>query len=686
MKKISFSLKALILIFALSSGMAFAQTKHQTPAAFGKKISASGINPKNGLIRCVTDEYEKFLQDKYPKRKTRAKFEAWLQPLIENYKSMQSVSSQSGGIITIPVVVHVIHSGQPIGTAPNITDAQVQSQITVLNNDFRRLAGTPGFNTNLVGADVQVQFILAKVDPNGNPTNGINHVNLCQSSWSDAAVDAIVKPQTIWDPAQYLNMWSVNLSDPTLLGYAQFPSASGLPGLDNDEGEAETDGVVSNYSSFGSIDYNNGTFLLQAPYNKGRTMTHEVGHWLGLRHIWGDGGCSVDDFCADTPNAALPNFDCPIGIDTCPADPGLDMVQNYMDYTDDLCMNIFTADQKNRIMTVLNNAIRRATLKTSTKDLPISLFANDAEIKIERTCSTASCGSAAPPPTQTITLANRGTSNLTSASLSYTVNGGSATTYNWTGNLSPNGFTTFDMPVAATVSGPIVITVASANGTIDQRASNNNATGTFTLPGLPNFNYTQVNFTLQRDYFGSETTWTLKSGAGTTLYSGGSYSNTSTTGPLPAVITQSWNLPANGCYTFQINDTEGDGICCDWGNGSYSVKSLDGTVTLISGGSFATTESKSFTNSVLSIGEFATSPAIYVYPNPSKTNLNIAIPAEFGLPDKYVIYNYLGQKIEEKKIATENDLSINTSALSNGIYLITILKDNQKRTLRFIKE
>ncbi|HEX8577250.1 MAG TPA: M43 family zinc metalloprotease [Flavobacterium sp.] len=682
MKKIPFSPKSLILIFALSSGMAFAQTKHQTPAAFGKRISASSINPKNGFIRCATDEYEEFLQGQNPKRKNRAKFESWLQPLIENYKSMQSVSSQSNGIITIPVVVHVIHSGQPVGTAPNITDAQVQSQITVLNNDFRRLAGTPGFNTNPIGADIQIQFALAKVDPNGNPTNGIDHVNLCRSSWSMIDIDATVKPQTVWNPDEYLNMWSVDISDRGILGYAQYPSASGLPGLDSDEGGAATDGVVSNYNCFGSIDYDNGTFVLEAPYDKGRTMTHEVGHWLGLRHIWGDGDCSVDDFCADTPNAAGPNYDCPTGRDSCP-DPGLDMIQNYMDYTDDPCMNIFTADQKNRITTVLNNAIRRVTLRNSTKDLPIQLFANDAEIKIERTCSAGTvCGSTA---IQTITLANRGTSNLTSVLLSYTVNGGAAATYTWTGNLSPNGFATFDMPVSATASGPIVITVANANGTADQRASNNSATGTFTSPIPQNFNYTQVSFTLQKDHYGSETTWDLKNGEGTTLYSGGPYSDTPEDGPLPAVFTQEWNLPANGCYTFQINDIAGDGICCDYGNGSYSVKSLDGTVTLISGGSFEAIERKSFTNNV-STGEFTTSPAIYVYPNPSKTSLNIAIPAEFGLPDDYTINNYLGQKIEEKKIATENDLLINTSALSNGVYLITISKGNQKRTLRFIKK
>ena len=102
--------------------------------------------------------------------------------------------------VGVPVVVHVIHSGQPVGTAPNITDAQVISQITVMNNDFRRLAGPPGFNTTAVGADTMIQFALAQQDPDGNPTNGINRVNLCQPSWSMASTNSTVKPQTQWDP------------------------------------------------------------------------------------------------------------------------------------------------------------------------------------------------------------------------------------------------------------------------------------------------------------------------------------------------------------------------------------------------------------------------------------------------------------------------------------------------------
>ena len=150
-------------------------------------------------LRYYIRKYEEYLQSIDSKRMSKDQFEAWLAPLVEEQKQLQQVASQSGGIIYIPVVVHVIHNGDAYGTNENITDEQVQSQITVMTQDFRRMSGTPGFNTNPVGADTQIEFVLAKVDPNGNPTNGINRVNLCQAAWSTTDIDATVKPQTIWD-------------------------------------------------------------------------------------------------------------------------------------------------------------------------------------------------------------------------------------------------------------------------------------------------------------------------------------------------------------------------------------------------------------------------------------------------------------------------------------------------------
>jgi len=133
--------------------------------------------------------------------------------------------------------------------------------------------------------------------------------------------------------------------------------------LDSHEGTALTDGIVVGYKYFGSSE--KGDFPeLYAPYNLGRTTTHEVGHWLGLRHIWGDGDCTVDDFCEDTPPAAAPNNGCPEGAISCAA---FDMYENYMDYSYDACMNIFTQCQKNRMRQVLETSPRRKSVVVREK-------------------------------------------------------------------------------------------------------------------------------------------------------------------------------------------------------------------------------------------------------------------------------------------------------------------------------
>lgn len=683
MKKITLLLFLFSFIFSIELE---AQNKKRV-MHFGKEISPEKINSE-GYIRCLTDEYEDYLQSIDPKRMSRDQFEDWLAPLIEEQKLLQQVSSQSGVIIYIPVVVHVIHNGDAYGTNENITDEQVQSQITVMTQDFRRMAGTPGFNTNPVGADVQIEFVLAKVDPNGNPTNGINRVNLCQASWSTSAINSTVKPQTIWDPTLYMNMWSVNFTDGSLLGYAQFPHGSGLAGLNPIGGSANTDGVVAGYRFFGSSSLAPGNY--SAPFDKGRTMTHEVGHFLGLRHIWGDGNCSVDDFCADTPNAAGPNDGCPT-IDSCPGG-GNDMVQNYMDYTYDACMNIFTQDQKNRMITVMNYSPRRASLKTSTKDLAIPLFANDAEVKIENYCSgdTNPCAG----NTHKVLLYNRGTSNLTSATLNYNVNGGTNNISTWTGNLAPNKYAVVEISTTES-SGTFNVSIASTNGVTDQRATNNTSSKAFNFPPstITDYPFTAFTFDLIGDPWGSETSWTLKNSAGVTVYSGGPYTDTGVVGNQTLVNGTTWNLPAE-CYTFTIYDTWGDGMggstsggVSNGDLGSWTITTNGGaTVVGSGGGNFGTSESFSFTNVSLGNADFNLFNSISLYPNPVKNELNIMVPNSIILDGTYEIYNTLGQLVSYKKISTYNDLSIDVRSYSNGVYMINLNLEGQNKVLKFIKE
>lgn len=687
--KVAFLLP-LFLAFGLNAQSIDQLAKKSTTAKKAEELEKS-----HGYERCSSDEYEEFLKGKFPKRMSTEQFESWLAPLVEKARANKS---QNGNVITIPVVVHVIHSGQALGAYPNIIDAQVVSQINVLNNDYRRALGTPGYNTNAVGADVEIQFAMAKVDPNGNPTNGIDRVNLCRSGWTMAAIDDYAKPETIWDPTKYLNMWTVAFegADQGTLGYAQFPSNSGLGGLDVNGGLSTTDGVVAAAGTFGSRAYDtNGTFLLYDDYDKGRTMTHEVGHWLGLRHIWGDTTSCVlnatdsnNDYCLDTPAAAGPNFECPADdpIDSCPDSPGNDMVENYMDYTYDICMNIFTVNQKERIRAVMNNSPRRVELKTSTAEQAITLFPVDAEIKIERGCNNlAACPTGSVAPTLKLTIYNRGTSALTSATISYSVNGGAAQTYNWTGNLTQDKFSTFSVPVAAsTPSGNVTASIVTANGGADQRATNNSATGAFVNPALDtSFDTTTVNFKLQLDFYGDETTWTLKNSAGSTLYSGGAY----TTGSLnPALISQTWTLNTNDCYVFEIQDSEGDGLSFSYPDyglvpGYYELRTANNQIVIAKGGLFGAKEARAFSlKPVLATSETTKKDNFGIYPNPVSDILNVT---KVSSKATYEIHNTVGQIVKKGTIDSNK---VNVAELLKGNYIISIKDNNISESFKFIKK
>lgn len=375
MKKITLLYFLLISCFTLS-----AQNLKVQPVKFGKKTTTEN-STHSDRIRCYSTEYENYLKSKFPKRQTTEEFENWIAPLVQEIKNRNLSTNKSPQIVyNIPVVIHIIHNGDCLGTGENITDAQAISQITVLNEDYRRLAGTRGgANTTGLAVDCEINFVLAQRDPSGNPTNGIDRVVTGTESYDNAATEA-VKASTIWDPTKYLNMWTVRFGGDMdgVLGYAQFPNNSGLSGLATDNGVASTDGVVASFDAMGTADLDDGTFILNPTYNLGRTMTHEVGHWLGLRHIWGDSdifgntNCTLDDFCADTPIAKDPNFGCPTGTDSCPLNPGVDMIQNYMDYTDDYCMDTFTANQKARMIAVMTNSPRRNTLNASNGGTPPS--------------------------------------------------------------------------------------------------------------------------------------------------------------------------------------------------------------------------------------------------------------------------------------------------------------------------
>ena len=281
-------------------------------------------------------------------------------------------SEQQKSIITIPVVVHVLYRV----SVQNISDAQIQSQIDILNEDYRRLntdtANTPPLFDSLA-ADVGIEFCFAHQDPSGNWTDGVTRTFTSKISFDLTQNDAKYTAQgghDAWDRDKYFNIWVVpQIKDGAtggILGYSQFPG-----------GPAATDGVVIGYRYFGS------TGTAAAPFNKGRTLTHELGHWLNLYHIWGDdnGSCAGSDQVQDTPNQASENYGCP-NFPHSSCSNTSDMFMNYMDYTDDVCMNMFSEGQKQRMLAVMNTS--RLSLVTSGVCEPLALreISNADQLKV----------------------------------------------------------------------------------------------------------------------------------------------------------------------------------------------------------------------------------------------------------------------------------------------------------------
>ncbi|MFT5644874.1 MAG: hypothetical protein ACI83P_002438, partial [Janthinobacterium sp.] len=296
----------------------------------------SGDDDTPLVRRCATMDVHRRLLSTVPEY-ARARDQIEMQ--AQRYE-LGELSAQRSGVTRIPVVVHVVWNT----AAQNVSDAQVASQIDVLNRDFRRT--NPDVNTTPapflpLATDSRIEFVLASTDPNGAATNGIERRQSSTTSFSsnDAVKSHGTGGLNAWPQDEYLNLWVCPLSG-GLLGYAQFPG-----------GPAGTDGVVIQQSAFGT------TGTATAPFNLGRTATHEIGHWLNLNHIWGDDGtgCAGTDNVADTPNQGGYNTGAPTFPHTsCSNGPNGDMYMNYMDYVDDRAMVMFSAGQVARMQACLD--------------------------------------------------------------------------------------------------------------------------------------------------------------------------------------------------------------------------------------------------------------------------------------------------------------------------------------------
>jgi hypothetical protein len=392
-------------------------------------LAISGIHTEIfAQERCGTDEYMQKLMGTHTESKHD--FEQWMQRHLKvKAQGTKGTTRTKENAFQIPVVVHIIHSGQDHPS--NISDAQVFSQIKVLNEDYNRenidASNTPSDFLPFAG-NPGIEFVLAKRTPEGLPSNGIVRVQGPKTSWQ-VTDNYQIKSLSYWPAEHYLNIWVCNLTD--YLGYAQFPQSNLVDGLENSSGNRLTDGVVITYTAFGSEDEED--FGLQNNYNKGRTTTHEIGHFLGLRHIWGDdqGGCGGDgDFVDDTPDQADRTLNCPSHPrSSC---ENTTMFQNFLDYTNDACMNLFTVGQVERMSVILQNSPRRSSLTTSPALEEPQPIANDLGI---REISSPHPGECQGSTTPSVEVRNYGNNTITSATIHLKLNGAVIETKNFNLNL-----------------------------------------------------------------------------------------------------------------------------------------------------------------------------------------------------------------------------------------------------------
>lgn len=300
---------------------------------------------------------------------SRQAFEDSIRHLVQQKKSRSGRTAEA--IIRIPVVVHVIHDNRDSLTIggqknSNISVQQIESQIRVLNEDYRRKEGTNGYNTNPVGADMEIEFYLANRNPNGNVSTGIIRRYRDKSIYSINEDLEDISKISYWPSDRYLNIW-VLPDIYSYLGYGQFPASGSVDGLNPDYPNAAlTDGIFVGCQYVGTTGY-----LADQTYALGRTVTHEVGHWLGLIHTWGDEYCGTD-YCDDTPPTESSNSTrfCNDRYSTCVSGQTTrNMIENYLDYSPDACMNVFTQDQKNRVRAVLELSPRRRLLVNNNNSL-----------------------------------------------------------------------------------------------------------------------------------------------------------------------------------------------------------------------------------------------------------------------------------------------------------------------------
>jgi len=618
---------------------------------------------------CGTTEYQMMLEQQDPSIiNQREEIEQFTRDYLLNNPQGERA------LVTIPVVVHVVYNT----AAENISDAQIQSQITVLNQDFRKLnadvANTPSAFLGLAG-DSNIEFCLATVDPNGNATNGVLRVPTTATSFgtNNTVKAASSGGSNAWNATKYLNMWVCDISG-TTLGYAQFPG-----------GSASTDGVVIDYLYFGT------TGTATAPFNKGRTATHEVGHWLNLRHIWGDDGtgCTGSDQVTDTPNAGGPNYGCPaFPRVTCSNGPNGDMFMNYMDYTDDACMFMFSNGQVSRMQALFATGGARTSLLTSN-----------------------GCGTPTPVLCGAIT-------GLSSSSITQT-----GATISWAAVSGATGYVLQYRPASSTVwttvnvaTTSFAITGLTAGTAYNVQVQSVCSAGNGSFAAL-NFTTTSATTSCTDTYESNNTSGTAKTIAVNTNITariGSStdldwfrFSNTSTARNIRIDLT---GLPAD--YDVRLYNPSGTQVAISQ-NGSTTSEAIVYNTTItgtwrvqVYGYNGAFNASLCYTLrasiSASSFREGEETPAAElnsapsasdvvianVFPNPTNGKLNVILEASDAQNAQLRICDITGRTVLQHNATCtsgSNTIILDMESLPNGYYLLVIDNGNASSTMRVVK-
>lgn len=615
----------------------------------------------------------------------------------------------------IPVVFHIMHEYG----AENISDAQVIDEVRILNEDFQmRNADTssivPSFKN--LKADINFEFRLAKLDPNGNCTNGILHV---ESSTTNIGDDGVKYDQ--WDPSRYLNIWVVKTIQSGAAGYAYYPSSA--------DGWPQIDGIVILSDYVGSI----GT----GTYFRARALTHEVGHYMDLEHVWGStnnpGVACGDDGVSDTPETK--------GWSTCNLNgsvcnpPLIENVQNYMEYA--YCSRMYTLGQKQRMHNAINSTIANRNNLWSNANL-IATGTDDASFT-----STLSCKPVADFKANTKTICAN--SSITFSDASYN---GTANSWNWIfSGGTPSVSTASTQVVSYTAPGTyqvkLKVTNAQGSDSITKTSyitvSPNAASSYSLVEGFENTTLPSINWEVIGGNDGYN--WQIAPVGATGTKSARIQNASANAGEIDALISKAINFSnaPNTAITFKIafaqKQTDNTDrlklmVSKNCGQTWSTIYTKQGaalaTTTLIAGGNYSPSASHWRTETVtipsVFLGpssqfkfEFTAGDGNNIYlddvnitssssldekeplfynmqltPNPASNKTNLYIISSLDAKAHLVVTDLLGKVIDTQENIVihsgENQLEINTSHYSNGLYFISLINDNSHITQKLIKE